>query len=109
VLSGGGKIALSSSGNNFFSVGTTTTLTNLDNTIVGAGNLGDGSTPLILVNGGTINANSANALTINVPEPITNSGIMERPAPAAYSSVPIMSSIIPAAKLRRLAPEPRQS
>ena len=48
--SGGGKIALSSSGNNFFSVGTTTTLTNLDNTIVGAGNLGDGSTPLILVN-----------------------------------------------------------
>ena len=77
VLSGGGKIALSSSGNNFFSVGTTTTLTNLDNTIVGAGNLGDGSTPLILVNGGTINANSANALTINVPEPITNSGIME--------------------------------
>lgn len=86
MLSGGGKIALSSSGNNFFSVGTTTTLTNLDNTIVGAGNLGDGSTPLILVNGGTINANSANALTINVPEPITNSGIMEATSTGGLTS-----------------------
>jgi filamentous hemagglutinin len=52
-------------------------VTNLDNTIVGAGSMGDGSTPLILINGGTINANTANALVIDVPEPITNSGIME--------------------------------
>ena len=77
VLSGGGKIALSSSGNNFFSVGTTVTLTNRDNTIAGAGRIGDGNSPLILINGGTINANTGNALTIDVPEPIVNSGIME--------------------------------
>jgi large repetitive protein len=80
VLSGGGKIALSSSGNNFFSVGTTVTLTNLDNTIAGAGGIGDGNTQLILINGGTINANTGNALTIDVPEPIVNSGIMEATA-----------------------------
>ena len=44
MLSGGGKVALSSNGNNFFSVGTTVTLTNLDNTITGAGSIGDGNT-----------------------------------------------------------------
>ena len=55
---------LSSSGNNFFGVGTTVTLTNIDNTIAGAGSIGDGNAPLILINGGTINANTGNALTI---------------------------------------------
>ena len=84
VLSGGGKIALSSSGNNFFSVGTTVTLTNLDNTIVGAGSIGDGSTRADPGQRRHHQCELRNALTIDVPEPINNSGILwRRPAVAA--------------------------
>jgi len=80
VLSGGGKIALSSSGNNFFNVGATVTLTNLENTITGAGDIGGGNPLLRLANGGIIDANTGSPLIVDVPGPVANSGIMEATA-----------------------------
>ena len=81
VLSGGGKIALSSSGNNFFSVGTTVTLTNVNNNIFGAGGIGvGGDTSLTLVNSGTINANvntTSGLLVIDLLNPVSNAGVLE--------------------------------
>ena len=81
MLSGGGKIALSSSGNNFFSVGTTVTLTNVNNNIFGAGGIGvGGDTSLTLVNSGTINANvntTSGLLVIDLLNPVSNAGVLE--------------------------------
>src|ERR1700722_4956964 len=58
ILSGGGKVSLSSSGNNLITDdGSARTLTNLNNTISGAGTIGDSD--LTLVNSGTIDANIA--------------------------------------------------
>ena len=78
ILSGGGKVSLSSSGNNLITDdGNPRTLTNLNNTISGAGTIGDSD--LTLVNSGTIDANiSGGTLTIETgANLITNSGLME--------------------------------
>jgi fibronectin-binding autotransporter adhesin len=82
TLSGGGKVTMSNDGSNTIDTNTAgTTLTNMNNTISGVGNIGGGS-GLNIVNQGTINANvSGGTLTI---EPYngtvgttTNTGTME--------------------------------
>ena len=61
VLSGGGKVSLSPSTNNLItSAASCATLSNVNNTIAGAGFIGN----LALVNGGTINANTALTLAL---------------------------------------------
>src|SRR5262245_23746048 len=64
TLHGGGQLVLSDSGENFIS-GTlpSVTLTNVDNTISGAGHLGAGQ--MTLVNDGTIIATGSHALIID--------------------------------------------
>ncbi len=82
ILSGGGKVSLSSSGNNLITDdGNPRTLTNLNNTISGAGTIGDSD--LTLVNSGTIDANiSGGTLTIETgANVITNAGLMEANGP----------------------------
>ena len=77
TLEGGGHVDFSDSNSNII-VGTTpgTTLTNVDNTISGAGQLGEGQ--LRLDNGGTIIASGGNALTIDTAaNAIVNSGTLE--------------------------------
>jgi hypothetical protein len=77
TLEGGGQITLSDSGDNVIS-GTVTdvTLTNVDNTISGAGQIGAGQ--MTLINEGTIIATGTNALVIDTgSNVITNSGTLE--------------------------------
>jgi VCBS repeat-containing protein len=76
TLEGGGNVELSD-GNGNVIAGTTpdATLTNLDNTISGAGQLGEGR--LTLNNAGTIIASGSNALTIDTgANEVVNSGTL---------------------------------
>ena len=76
TLEGGGHVGLSD-GNGNIIVGTTpdATLTNVDNTISGAGQLGEGQ--LTLHNKGTIIASGSNALTIDTgANAVVNSGTL---------------------------------
>ena len=77
TLGGGGHVELSD-GNGNIIAGTTpdATLTNVDNTISGAGQLGEGQ--LTLHNQGTIIASGSNALTIDTgANGVVNSGTLE--------------------------------
>ncbi len=77
TLQGGGQIVLSDSDANVIS-GTSpgVTLNNEDNTISGAGQLGNGE--LTLTNAGTIDATGTHALTIDTgSNVIVNSGVLE--------------------------------
>src|SRR3984893_11660543 len=77
TLEGGGQVLLSDSSQKFIS-GTdpSVTLTNIDNTISGAGHLGNGQ--LTLINEGTIDANGTHPLIVDTgANPITNSGTLE--------------------------------
>ena len=77
TLQGGGQVTLSDSNGNFIS-GTVqgVTLTNVDNTISGAGQLGNWQT--ILVNSGTIVATGTHALIIDTGSNVViNSGTLE--------------------------------
>ena len=77
TLQGGGQVILSDDSGNLI-VGATAdvTLTNVDNTISGAGQLGAGQ--LTLVNEGTINANGSHALSIDTgSHAVINAGILE--------------------------------
>jgi hypothetical protein len=77
TLQGGGRVILSDSSENVIS-GTDphVTLTNVDNTISGAGHLGNGQ--LTLINDGTIIADGNNALVIDTgANVITNSGTLQ--------------------------------
>jgi hypothetical protein len=77
TLEGGGKIVLSDSDANIIS-GTSSdvTLNNEDNTISGAGHLGNGE--LTLTNAGTIDATGIHALTIDTGSNwVFNSGVLE--------------------------------
>lgn len=81
TLEGGGRVTLSDHGTNAI-VGTTSTstLTNVDNIISGAGQIGSGDGTLTLVNEvhGTIDANLAGGvLTLETGAVITNDGTME--------------------------------
>jgi hypothetical protein len=77
TLQGHGQIILSDSAENVIT-GTVSdvTLTNVDNTIYGAGHLGDGV--MVLVNEGTIIATGTNALDIDTgTNAVTNTGTLE--------------------------------
>jgi hypothetical protein len=77
TLEGGGQVLLSDSSENVIS-GTVSdvTLTNVDNTISGAGHVGAGE--LVLVNEGTIMATGTNSLDIDTgANAVTNSGTLE--------------------------------
>ena len=81
TLEGGGQLTLSdSSANAIVGTGPNDTLTNVDNTISGAGQIGSGDGTLKLVNDahGTIEANDAGGtLTLETGTVITNNGVME--------------------------------
>jgi fibronectin-binding autotransporter adhesin len=76
VTLSGGTVTMSNNTNNYiYGQVATDTLTNQE-TISGAGQIGDGQ--MTLVNSGTINANqSANSLTINANDGMTNTGTVE--------------------------------
>ena len=74
-LSGGGTLSLSPSGNNVITdSGGTSTLTNLNNTISGAGTLGD--LTLTLINSGTIVGNASGLFLSNILSAV-NAGTLE--------------------------------
>ena len=77
TLDGGGTVLLSDSALNVISgTSSNVTLDNDDNTIAGAGLLGNGE--LSLLNAGTINATGTNALVIDTgSKVVVNSGILE--------------------------------
>jgi hypothetical protein len=77
TLQGGGQVALSDDSHNVvFGGAADAVLTNLDNTISGAGQLGAGQ--MTLVNAGTINATGTNALVIDTGiNVIGNSGTLQ--------------------------------
>ncbi len=81
TLQGGGQIVLSdSSANAIVGTNPADTLTNIDNTISGAGQIGSGDGSLTLVNGasGIIAANvNGTTLTLDTGAPIVNNGILE--------------------------------
>ncbi|NTJ78703.1 cadherin-like domain-containing protein [Agrobacterium rhizogenes] len=77
TLTGGGKVTLSDSASNvIFGSSDHVTLTNVDNTISGAGQIGDGH--LTLVNAGTIIADGSHALVIDTgANAVSNTGTLE--------------------------------
>jgi len=77
TLQGGGQVILSDNAANMISGSVASvTLTNVDNTIMGAGQLGAGA--LNLINNGTIIADGTNALTIDTgANTVTNTGTLE--------------------------------
>jgi len=77
TLHGGGQIVLSDSDANIISgTSSSVTLDNEDNTISGAGHLGNGE--LTLTNAGTIDATGTHALTIDTGSNwVFNSGVLE--------------------------------
>ena len=78
TLTGGGKVILSDNGNNAIDAVSTGTLTNSNNTISGAGNIGNGG-PLVLVNsaGGTVDATGSTVLYIDSTSAVANAGLLE--------------------------------
>ena len=81
TLEGGGHLILSNNAaNTIVGTGPNDTLTNVDNTISGAGQIGSGDGTLTLVNEahGTIEANDAGGmLTLETGTTITNNGVLE--------------------------------
>ena len=79
TLTGGGQIVFGTGGNNYIlgDAGAVNTLVNVNNTISGVGNVGDGGMTLVNQTAGVINANQVNALTLNVNGGVTNTGILE--------------------------------
>jgi hypothetical protein len=79
TLTGGGNLVMSDSETNLI-VGTSSaaTLTNANNVISGAGQIGSGDGSLTLINDGTIDANYAGGiLTLSTGHIITNAGVLE--------------------------------
>jgi hypothetical protein len=80
ALQGGGQVTLSNNANNdIYGQAAADTLTNVDNTISGAGALGDGRLTFINGAAGVVNATSTtNALVINTGGPaVSNAGVLE--------------------------------
>jgi hypothetical protein len=78
VTLSGGAVTMSNNANNYiFGAATTDTLTNQE-TIQGAGHIGNGR--MTLVNSGTINANQSAGMTIQANGGATNSGTLEATA-----------------------------
>ncbi len=83
ILSGGGHVTLSASVNNYIYANSgSDVLTNVDNTISGSGNLGDGQLTLVNQSHGTIDASqAAAALVLNTgANTTTNQGLVEATA-----------------------------
>jgi hypothetical protein len=78
-LTGGGSIVLGAQGNDYIfgATAATNTLTNVNNTISGLGNIGDGQLTLINQKAGVIDANQTGALTLQVNGGVTNAGLLE--------------------------------
>jgi hypothetical protein len=80
AFTGGGTVAMTDHANNFiFGVASSDVLTNVDNTVMGAGQLGDGQLTLVNAAAGVIDANAkTNGLTINPGGgTFTNDGTLE--------------------------------
>ena len=79
TLTGSGTITLSNNGGNaIFGASATDVLDNVNNTITGAGQLGDGTLTLINGTAGVIDASAATALVLNTGSiAATNNGLME--------------------------------
>jgi len=77
TFTGGGKVMLSTSEHNtILPGGSVATLTNINNTVTGAGTIGNSD--LTLINSGTVNANTLSALTINTgANAVINAGLLE--------------------------------
>ena len=76
TLTGGGAVTLSNDANNRI-YGSGATLTNVDNTISGAGDLGVGQLTLVNDAGGTIDANGTHALVLQTNTAVANAGLIE--------------------------------
>jgi hypothetical protein len=76
VLTGHGKVTLTDNAANLIDSGASGSFTNLDNTISGAGTIGDASMTLTNSVNGVINANGTNALHLNAGL-LVNSGLIE--------------------------------
>ena len=78
TLQGGGTVIMGGSDAFIRAVSSGATLTNVKNTISGAGTIGAGDGHLTLVNSSTVNANSAGGtLTISTGNAVTNAGTLE--------------------------------
>jgi len=79
TLTGAGNVVLGSSGNNIIYGlgGSLSELDNVNNTISGAGNVGDGQMTLVNETAGVVNANQTNGLTLQVSGGVTNTGLLE--------------------------------
>ncbi len=78
TLTGSGSVVLSDNANNYiFSATGTNTLDNVNNTISGAGHLGDGHLTLVNALAGTIDATGTNALTLHTGNTVINNGLIE--------------------------------
>ena len=84
-LQGGGKIVLSDNGGNvIYGASASATLTNVDNTISGAGRIGDGA--MGLVNQGVIEADGTNGLVIDTgANAVVNSGVLSATGPGGLT------------------------
>jgi hypothetical protein len=79
TFTGGGKVVLGTAGNNvIYGNAAANTLVNVNNTFSGVGNIGDGQMALNNQTAGVINAdNATGALTLQVTNGITNTGLLE--------------------------------
>jgi hypothetical protein len=84
-LTGGGQVLLSDNAQNvIFGGSADTVLTNVDNRISGAGQLGAGQ--MVLINAGLIMANGLNSLVLDTgTHTITNSGVLESTGPGGMT------------------------
>ncbi|UVM51926.1 VCBS domain-containing protein [Pseudomonas sp. B21-015] len=85
TLSGGGQVLLSDNSQNvIFGGSADTVLTNIDNRISGAGQLGAGQ--MVLINAGLIMASGLNSLVLDTgTHTITNSGVLESTGPGGMT------------------------
>jgi hypothetical protein len=79
TLTGGGKVVFGPSGNNYIygSSGQNDELDNVNNTISGVGNVGNGSGYLVNETAGVINADQAGQLVIQMSNGVLNTGLLE--------------------------------
>ena len=79
TLTGGGQVVFASGGNNYITGngGALNELDNVNNTISGVGNIGNGNMTLVNETAGVINADQTGQLTIQVNGGLTNIGLLE--------------------------------
>jgi hypothetical protein len=76
TLTGGGQVVMSDNANNYiYGAMAGDTLVNLNNTISGAGDIGDSQ--MVLINDAIIDATGSNALRISTGSVVTNNGLLE--------------------------------